>query len=170
MAKTGWGVVETSGKQSRYVDSGLFTTSASTLHIERLRLLADELKRVLQASKPDLIAIERVFINSNLKSSLLLGEARGAAIVTLLQGNVPVIEISALQIKQSLTGMGRAGKTQVANMVGSVLSISVSDLAHDCTDALACALAANSHHATQIPLRRNAPRRRTLRSLGRLVK
>lgn len=144
----------------------MLKTSAAAPHVERLCAIGRGLREVLAAHPPDLIAVERVFINSNLSASLLLAEARGAALMALSDGNAPLLEISALQIKQSVAGGGRAGKKQVADMVGRILGISTDALAADSTDALACALTANTLHAIALPLRRRG-RRRPLRAAAR---
>ena len=150
--------MRTDGQASSYIDSGIIRTATTTAHVERLRVIGGELRRAADAVAPDLICMERVFININPKSSLLLGEARGAALMALLTGSAPIIEMTALQIKQSVAGAGRANKKQVATMVGRLLNITVDGLAADCTDALACALAAGALPVgvglAGIPLRR----------------
>lgn len=155
--------------------SGVITTRPATPHVERLRAIGGGLREVLADTAPGLIAVERVFINRNAKSSLLLGEARGAALLALLEGGAAVEEISALQIKQSVTGNGRAGKARVAEMVGQLLGFSTASdalsLPRDSTDALACALAANAMRATHFSVLRRrvgARRRRTLRAVAKL--
>ena len=158
LVHTGWGLVETQNRRSIYKDCGVISTTAAMPHVERLRTIGSGLAEMLATAAPDLIAVERVFISKNSNSSLLLGEARGAALMVLMGGGAPVLEISALQVKQSVTGMGRASKRQVADMVGRLLGISTVDFTADCTDALACALSAGSIHA--VPLRRVLRRRR----------
>lgn len=144
----------------------MIASAAAMPHIERLRHIGDSLRAVVAQTAPALIAIERVFINSNRGSSLLLSEARGAALLVLADSRVPVVEISALQIKQSVTGRGRASKQQVAEMVQRLLGVTVAGMPSDCTDALACALAA----APQLQRRPVAPRRvSSRRRLTRLV-
>ena len=142
LAVTGWGVINIAGAASQYVDSGVIRTVAATPHLDRLRRIADGLRQVVEKTSPDVICVERVFVNVNPKVSLLLGEARGTALCALMNGKAALIELSALQIKQSVTGGGRAGKKQVALMAQHLLGVSLANLPHDSTDALACALAA----------------------------
>ena len=169
LAKTGWGVIEAQGQRAAHVASGVIVTRSTESHVERLRKIGGGLREVLAEAAPELIAVERVFINHNAKSSLLLGEARGAALLALLDSGAPVEEITALQIKQSVTGNGRADKARVANMVGQLLGFSTTALPHDCTDALACALAANAMRATHFSaLRQHRRGRRTLRAVAKL--
>lgn len=172
----GWGVVEYRASAYTYVGAGVVQTAAATAHIQRLTEITVALTQVLQQYQPDLLCVERVFINTNLKTSLLLGEARGASIATLLQAQKPIAEISALQIKRSLTGQGRASKKQVANMVYRLLNLTpTTPLASDSLDALACAIAGHAFHQTApmassfVP-RRYRPHRQkipTLRELAR---
>ena len=140
-------------------------------HIDRLCAISEALRAVVAQTAPVLIAVERVFINRNPGSSLLLGEARGAALLSLTESGVPVLEISALQIKQSVTGRGRASKRQVADMVGRLLDIKVTGWKPDCTDALACALAAalqrHSRSRSIPPIRRGSARRYLSRLVAR---
>ena len=171
LAKTGWGVIRAQGGRAAYAGGGVLTTRAKLPHMERLRAIGDGLAEVLAAHTPALIAVERVFINRNYNTSLLLGEARGAALMTLLHANVPVVEISALQIKQSVTGKGRASKAQVALMVQHLLAdLPQTPLPPDCTDALACALAADAMQKHRLPaaaLMKHSRRKRTLRAVAK---
>ena len=151
------------GKRVQYIDSGIVRTSPADSHINRLQHIGSELRKVTSALSPDLICVERVFVNVNPSTSLLLGEARGAAIMALLSSDAtPIVEISALQVKQLITGQGRASKKQVAMMVGNLLGITVEGFRHDCTDALACALAGKTgafgQQASMVRRRRKARR------------
>lgn len=153
------------GRQTGYLGSGVIHTAAATAHTERLRVIGGELRRAADSFAPDLICVERVFVNINPKSSLLLGEARGAALFAMLSGSAPIIELTALQIKQSVAGGGRATKPLVAAMVGRLLNIAVDGWEADRTDALACALAAAALPVgtvgTVAPSGRRTRRRRT---------
>lgn len=181
LQKTGWGVLRYAGggRGHAYVDSGLICTRSTDAHLERLRIIGEGLQEVVHALSPDLICIERVFVNKNPKVSLALGEARGAAIHSLMSAQaardgsidkIAIKEISALQIKQSVTGAGRASKQRVAAMVAQLLNHTLPEsLPHDCTDALACALAGT---ATLSMPRGGAGlgRRRAIPSLRQLAK
>ncbi|MDM5148113.1 crossover junction endodeoxyribonuclease RuvC [Candidatus Persebacteraceae bacterium Df01] len=140
LANTGWGIIDSDGRHSRHLSSGIIHTSPSAAHVMRLGDIRNELKEVIQQWSPKIACIERVFVNKNAKSSMVLGEARGVAIGVLLECDLEVTEISALQIKKSVTGMGRANKKQVSEMVMRLLALPVPAPA-DAADALACALA-----------------------------
>ncbi len=94
---------------------------------------------VIAASRPDQVAIEKVFVNSNPQSTLLLGQARGTAICAAVLHDLPVAEYTALQIKQAVTGQGKAAKVQVQAMVRRLLRLA-GDPSADAADALACAI------------------------------
>ena len=113
---TGFGVVESRGAHLAYVASGVIRVPAGELSL-RLKAIFDGLAEVIRTYSPQCAAIERVFVNVNPASTLLLGQARGAAITALAAGGLPVAEYAALQIKQAVVGTGRAGKTQVQHMV-----------------------------------------------------
>lgn len=173
LQKTGWGVLRHQpGRHAHvYMDSGVVRTLAGAPHMERLQTIGDALQNAVAAAKPELICIERVFINSNPKVSLMLGEARGVAVRALMSGGVPIHEITALQIKQSVTGAGRASKQRVALMVAQLLGdSSLASLPHDCTDALACALAGAAHLAYPTANTGATRRRRGIPTLRQLAK
>lgn len=99
----------------------------------------DNLNEVIAQHHPDQIAVEQVFVNINPKSTLMLGQARGAAICAAVLNNLYVAEYTALQIKQAVVGNGHAKKEQVQEMVRRLLGLSSSPGA-DAADALACAI------------------------------
>jgi len=136
---TGFGVIDMTGPQLAYVASGRVRGGERLPLPERIRLLADGLGEVLSAYAPQAAVVEQVFVNVNPKSTLLLGQARGAAIATLVTGGLPVAEYTALQVKQAVVGAGKAGKQQVAHMVARLLALPV-EPEGDAADALACAI------------------------------
>ena len=148
----------------RRVDGGVIRTSPETPQVERIRGLTRALAEVVAARRPDVACVERVFANINAKTTLALGEARGAALAALLSANVEVVEMSALQVKRAVAGGGRADKDQVAEMVARILEWPEARTAkRDETDALACAIAAASplaRSASRLPAARK-PRKRT---------
>ncbi len=105
----------------------------------RLKLILDNLNEVIQQYRPDQVAIEQVFVNVNPKTTLLLGQARGAAICAAVLNNLMVAEYTALQIKQAVVGNGHAKKDQVQEMVVRLLKLAGKPSA-DAADALACAI------------------------------
>jgi crossover junction endodeoxyribonuclease RuvC len=122
---TGFGVIDASGSELRYVASG----TISTQHLEvgalpqRLKVLFDGIGEVVQRYAPDCACVEIVFVNVNPQSTLLLGQARGACITALVSKDLAVAEYTALQMKQAVVGYGRADKTQVQSMVQRLLGL-----------------------------------------------
>lgn len=136
---TGFGVIEQSGSRLAYVASGAIKSVATDGLPERLRTLFAGVGEVIAAYAPTQSAIEKVFVNVNPQSTLLLGQARGAAICALVQAGLPVAEYTALQIKQAVVGQGKAAKQQVQAMVARLLDLP-GEPSPDAADALACAI------------------------------
>ena len=137
---TGFGLIEKTGNSLRYVASGCIKTEAKDSLSKRLGTIHAELCELVAQYEPHQAVIEIVFVNANPQSTLLLGQARGAAIAALVANNVAVTEYTALQIKQAVVGNGHAIKTQVQYMVRRLLSLPA-DPNPDAADALACAIA-----------------------------
>lgn len=135
---TGFGVIDKVGNRLVYVTSGCVKSGAGELP-ERIRVLLEGLVEVIAANRPAQTAIEKVFVNVNPQSTLLLGQARGAAICAAVQAGLPVAEYTALQVKQAVVGAGKAGKEQVQMMVRRLLELP-GDPSPDAADALACAI------------------------------
>ena len=135
---TGFGVLDKVGQQLHYVASGCIKTPAGDLP-ERLKVILNSLSEVIALHKPDQAAVEKVFVNVNPQSTLLLGQARGAAICAAVLANLPVGEYTALQVKQAVVGNGHADKEQVQLMVQRCLKLSGTP-SPDAADALACAI------------------------------
>jgi len=136
---TGFGVIEKHGNQLIYVASGCIKSNAYQLLPDRIATLFAGIREVIETYQPDQSAIEKVFVNVNPQSTLLLGQARGAAISALVQQGLPVAEYTALQIKQAVVGQGKAAKEQVQAMVIRLLNLAGAPAA-DAADALACAI------------------------------
>jgi len=135
---TGLGVVDRSGQRVAYVASGVIRTPDAALP-DRLKAILDSLSRVIAEHRPDQVAVEKVFVNVNPESTLLLGQARGAAICAAVSCRLPVSEYTALQVKQAVVGKGHAAKVQVQQMVRRLLALP-GDPSSDAADALACAI------------------------------
>jgi crossover junction endodeoxyribonuclease RuvC len=135
---TGFGIIDKTGGQLVYISSGCIKTVDGELPL-RLKSIMDHLNEVIAQHKPDHVAVEQVFVNVNPKSTLMLGQARGAAICTAVLNNLIVAEYTALQVKQAVVGNGHAGKEQVQEMVRRLLKLAGSPGA-DAADALACAI------------------------------
>ncbi|MEW6561631.1 MAG: crossover junction endodeoxyribonuclease RuvC [Pseudomonadota bacterium] len=135
---TGFGVLDKVGSQLQYVDSGCIKTPEGELPL-RLKAILDSLSEVIAMHRPQQAAVEKVFVNVNPQSTLLLGQARGAAICAAVLAQLPVAEYTALQVKQAVVGNGHAGKEQVQEMVRRLLNLSGTP-SPDAADALACAI------------------------------
>ncbi len=136
--RTGWGVIESADGRVRCVDAGVIRVPAGELP-DRLAAILAGLGSVIAETRPSRASVEKVFVNVNPQATLLLGQARGAAICAVVAAGVPVREHTALQVKQAVVGYGKAGKEQVQMMVQRLLALD-SAPALDAADALACAL------------------------------
>jgi crossover junction endodeoxyribonuclease RuvC len=136
--RTGYGVIEVAGDRLSFVAAGVIRVPAGTL-AQRLRVILGELGQVIAATAPQRAAIEKVFVNVNPQATLLLGQARGAAICAAVAAALEVNEHTALQIKQAVVGYGKADKRQVQVMVQRLLALPRAPVA-DAADALACAI------------------------------
>lgn len=136
---TGFGVIQVLGSgRIGYVASGCIRMSTRSL-AERLKIIYDGVTEVIAEYRPEVVAVERVFMAANPDSALKLGQARAAAMLPALNAGLAVVEYSALQIKQAVVGRGHADKVQVQHMVKVLLDLSASPQA-DAADALACAI------------------------------
>jgi crossover junction endodeoxyribonuclease RuvC len=136
---TGYGVVEKNGAVLAYVASGRIRSDESRPLAERLAAILEGLAEVIESYHPAEAAVEKVFVNVNPNSTLLLGQARGAAICAAVMARLPVCEYTALQVKQAVVGQGHAKKEQVQEMVRRLLKLS-GHPGPDAADALACAI------------------------------
>jgi crossover junction endodeoxyribonuclease RuvC len=135
---TGFGLIVASAGKLQYVASGCVRSTSGELP-ERLKIILRDLASVIAEHSPTEVAVERVFVNVNPHSTLLLGQARGAAICAAVLADLPVAEYTALQIKQAVVGHGKAAKGQVQEMVKRLLALPAAPSA-DAADALACAI------------------------------
>jgi len=135
---TGFGVIEKAGSRLDYLASGCVKTPNAEL-AQRLQAIFQGLREIIAAHEPAHVAVEKVFVNVNPQSTLLLGQARGAVICAAVSLDLPVFEYTALQVKQAVVGRGHAQKQQVQEMVRRLLNLPVPVKA-DSADALACAI------------------------------
>ncbi len=146
--RTGFGIIETDASgRLRHVAHGCINVSRQPF-LERIGAIHRKLGEVLREFAPHAAAIEQVFLARNADSALKLGQARGAALVALLERELPIAEYSALQIKKATVGAGHADKTQVEQMVRRLLRVDDS-LQADAADALACAICHAHSQRTQ---------------------
>lgn len=167
---TGFGIVDSDGRRSVHVHSGCIRVKGEDL-VVRLGRIFDEVSLLVETHRPEVLAIEQVFVSRNPSSALKLGQARGAAICAGVRAGLPVSEYSPTSIKQAVVGTGAASKEQVQHMITMILSLKDAPAA-DQADALAVALCHAHTQATvsQIPealqglaFRTRSSRRRTRR-------
>ncbi|MEP7208997.1 MAG: crossover junction endodeoxyribonuclease RuvC [Casimicrobiaceae bacterium] len=135
---TGFGVIAVNGSRLSYLTCGCIKSSSGELP-QRLGVILRDLAEVIANMRPTEVAIEKVFVNVNPQSTLLLGQARGAAISAAVLAALPVAEYTALQVKQAVVGHGKAAKEQVQDMVRRLLNLPGAP-SPDAADALACAI------------------------------
>jgi crossover junction endodeoxyribonuclease RuvC len=137
---TGFGLIAVAGSELAFVTCGCIRSDARDLLPERLAIIVADLGAVIAREQPTEVAVEKIFVNVNPQSTLLLGQARGAAIAAAVQAGLPVAEYTALQVKQAVVGHGKAAKAQVQEMVKRLLRLPGAP-SPDAADALACAIA-----------------------------
>ncbi|MFM9967002.1 MAG: crossover junction endodeoxyribonuclease RuvC [Burkholderiales bacterium] len=136
---TGFGVIEKNASRLRYITSGCIRPPANQPLADRLKTILDGLREVIATNLPEQAALEKVFVNVNPQSTLLLGQARGTAICAVVDAGLPLSEYTALQVKQAVVGYGKAKKEQVQEMVRRLLALPGMP-GTDSADALACAI------------------------------
>ena len=136
---TGFGVIEKQGARLSYVASGTIHTQVHADLPDRLKIILSSVTEIIGTYRPDCAAVEKVFVNVNPQSTLLLGQARGAAICALVSADLAISEYTALQVKQAVVGHGKAQKKQVQEMVKRLLFLPAPPKS-DAADALGVAI------------------------------
>lgn len=136
---TGYGVVERSGRGVACVDCGTIPGGDGPVP-DRLNAVYDGLTEVIRAYGPGLVAVENAFLGRNVKTLAVMSQARGVLLLAARRADLPILEYTPREVKQSVVGNGNASKRQIAYMVGSLLALDVDGLPADATDALAIAL------------------------------
>lgn len=136
---TGVGVVEAQGSIMRAVSFGCLKTKPAWLHSACLKHIADGIRKIVAETSPEGVSIEGAFFCKNIKTAMVLGEARGVAIATCAEFGLPVYEYAPRRVKQAVTGVGGAEKQQVMKMVMRLLGLE-EDIQEDASDALALAI------------------------------
>lgn len=139
-ARIGWGVIDKAGHQEMALVYGCIETPAKTDPAKRLQQLRTELAEILAEWQPDLAVIERLFFAKNQTTAMAVSEARGVILLTLADANIETIERTPLQVKQSITGDGKADKKTVQMMVQRLLDLDKIPQPDDAADGLALAL------------------------------
>ena len=138
--RTGYGCIDTDGSKCRVVVCGAVTLPARTPFPDKLLRIYDELASLLAQHRPACVAIEEVFFGRNARAVLMLGHARGVAMLAASKAGLPVAEYAPTEVKRAVVGYGRADKKQVQKMVALLLGLDEAPTPHDVSDALAIAV------------------------------
>ena len=147
LARTGYAVLETKNNKIKTIVYGCFVTQAKSPLERRLLQIYSDITKIIKKHKPEKMAIEQLFFGKNVKSALLVGQARGLAFLAAAQGKIPIYEFTPPQIKQGLTDYGNADKSQIQKMLKIILNLKNVPTPDDAADALAiayCCLQARS--------------------------
>lgn len=140
LATVGYGVIKSENSVSTPIDCGVILTPKDARLPDRLKMIEDSLIKIINRYKPDEIAMEELFFNTNSKTAIAVAEARGVTLLTCSKYTDKLFEYTPLQIKQALTGYGRADKQQIQAMVTRLLNLKKVPKPDDAADALAVAL------------------------------
>ncbi len=150
--RTGYGCVDSDGTRHRLVTCGAITAAPGASFPEKLHAIHRTLAALITTHRPDCVVIENLFHAKNARSALLLGHARGVAVLAAVEAGLPVHEYTPAAVKLAITGYGRAEKVQMQHMVKLLLGLAEAPQPHDAADALAIAMC--HLHATQAPAAR----------------
>jgi len=145
--RTGYGIIDSDGREHRMVAAGVIRTSAKSPLALRLLEISRRLRQVIQEFQPKAVAVEEVFHAANPKTALKLAHVRGVALLAAAEAGLEVGEYSPLEVKTSVVGYGRAEKDQVQMMVASLLHLSAPLESQDASDAVAVAICHATHAA-----------------------
>ncbi len=140
LAIVGWGAVEYKASRFKILGYGAIETPANTPTEQRLALIFDGVLKLIKTYRPDHMAVEELFFNTNITTGIRVAEARGVIIMCAHKMGVKIFEYTPLQVKQAVVGFGRAEKKQVINMVTMLLSLEKPPRPDDTADALAIAI------------------------------
>ena len=140
IARTGWGIIHYDSNSSVALAFDCIETKKNLAPESRLEDLYTSLKKILKKWRPKEAAVEKLFFNTNAKTALAVGEARGVTLLALKQEAIPVSQYTPLEVKMAVSGYGRADKHQVELMVKMLLNLKVVPSPDDVTDALAVAI------------------------------
>jgi crossover junction endodeoxyribonuclease RuvC len=139
-ATTGYGVVELAASATRLVECGVVRTSSASPLERRLAEIYEAVTDIIARHRPDAIAVESVFVSRNPRSALVLGHARGAALLAAAKAGIPVSEYAPAMVKKTVVGAGAATKTQVQKMTARLLRLAAPPTPNDAADGVAIAL------------------------------
>lgn len=136
----GFGIIEVTKGKAQLVDAGVIRTPVKEDDAVRLLTIYDELSDIIAQTKPEIMSVEKLFFAQNVTTAMTVAQARGVVLLTGMQAKLQIVEYTPLQIKQSLTGYGRADKKQIQEMVRVILQLKEVPKPDDCADALAAAI------------------------------
>lgn len=144
LADVGFGLVAQKKGKLKIIAYGSIKTKKEAGSAERLKQIASQLDKIIKKYKPNFAAVEELFFCKNIKTGIAVGQARGVIILTIIKNKLPVAEFTPLQVKQAVTGYGRAEKGQVQQMVKTILNLKEAPKPDDAADGLAVAICAAS--------------------------
>lgn len=136
----GFGIIEVVKGKPVLVDGGVIRTPVKEDDAVRLQTIYDELTDIIAQTKPDEMAVEKLFFARNVTTAMTVAQARGVVLLTAMQANLKIAEYTPMQIKQALTGYGKADKKQIQEMVRVILNLKEIPKPDDAADAIACAI------------------------------
>jgi crossover junction endodeoxyribonuclease RuvC len=139
-AITGFGVIRKKSSKIKYVKCGCITTCAGLPLPERLDCIYKDVMNLVRENKPEVVAVEELFFFKNVKTAIEVSHARGVIVLAAQKSGLPIFEYTPLQVKQALTGYGRADKKQIQSMVKNILGLNEVPKPDDAADALAVAI------------------------------
>lgn len=144
IADTGFGVISVDKSELICLDFGTIKTRTQDDLPSRLEVLDKELNLLIKKYRPDIVSVEKLFFNTNAKTALIVGQARGVVLLNIKKNNISLLELTPLQIKQGVCNFGRGDKNQVKKMVKILLKLKEAPRSDDAADALAAAICASS--------------------------
>lgn len=140
IAIVGYGILEYKGNSFKVLDYGAITTASKTPTDKRLKKIYEELILLIEKYKPDAVAVEELFFNTNIKTAMVVSQARGVIVLAGANKDKEIFEYTPLQVKQGVVGYGRADKKQVQEMIKIILNLEKAPKPDDVADALAIAV------------------------------
>ena len=140
IATVGFGIIDAERGQSSYVSCGVITTPAKTPLSSRLDRICSDMDELIRQFRPDVVAIEELFFNTNITTGISVAHGRGVILLAVYRAGLPIYEYTPLQVKQAVVGYGRADKKQVIDMVKRILNMKQAPKPDDAADAVAIAL------------------------------
>lgn len=142
IADTGFGLIEVNGLELKFIDCGVIKTDAKLKLADRLLILYKDLISLIKKYQPNLVAIEELYFNKNVKTALIVGQSRGVALLAFKKKKLSILGLTPSQVKQAVCAYGKAPKKQVQKMVQKILKLNNIPQPDDAADALAIAIGA----------------------------